>query len=96
MEAVKKPDFVIAGVARSGTGSLYLFLDRQPQVFMAKPHAPEPKFFSRENVYCKGVDWYLNTFFKDCKPELIAGEKSTEYFESFLFLRTINSVEASF
>lgn len=85
MRKIKGPDFVIAGVARSGTGSLYLFIDKLPQFFLAKPHAPEPKFFSRENVYVKGVDWYLQTFFKDCKTDLIAGEKSTEYFESILF-----------
>lgn len=46
---------------------------------------PEPKFFSRDENYQKGIDWYLNEFFKDSPEGKINGEKSTEYFESKLF-----------
>ncbi len=85
MSPIKGPDFVIAGAARSGTTSLYCVLDRHPEIYMAKPMRPEPKFFSRESIYSKGVDWYLETYFKDCRDKRIAGEKSTEYMEASLF-----------
>jgi len=40
-----KEHFFVVGAQRSGTTYLYNVLDEHPQIFMAKPVRPEPKFF---------------------------------------------------
>ncbi len=49
---------------------------------MAKPLKPEPKFFSRDDLYARGFTYYLSTWFSVSKPGSVAGEKSTSYLES--------------
>lgn len=79
------PDFVIAGAARAGTTHLFHLCSLQPDIYMAQPVNPEPKFFTRGELYEKGTDWYLNTYFKGAKEGQICGEKSVEYLESKAF-----------
>jgi hypothetical protein len=49
---------------------------------MAKPLAPEPKFFLRDEEYAKGLRHYSDTWFADAPAGVMAGEKSTDYLES--------------
>ncbi len=49
---------------------------------MAKPLAPEPKFFLRDEEYAKGLEYYSQKWFADAPAAEIAGEKSTDYLES--------------
>jgi hypothetical protein len=79
---VRLPEFIIGGAPRSGTTWLYWLLDRHPAIAMARPHAPEPKFFLVDSVYEKGLAHYSRTWFEAVDPGLIAGEKSTDYRES--------------
>ena len=76
------PEFLIAGAPRCGTTWLYHLLERHPGIYMAKPVRPEPKFFLVDETYARGLDWYLSTWFADVPTGRIAGEKSTNYFES--------------
>jgi hypothetical protein len=55
---LRLPDFIIGGAPRSGTTWLYELLDRHPDVHMAKPLAPEPKFFLRDDEYARGLRYY--------------------------------------
>jgi len=41
------PNFLIIGAAKSGTTSLYAYLQQHPQVFMSSP-VKEPTFFGHE------------------------------------------------
>jgi len=75
------PQFIIGGAPRSGTTWLYALLDRHPQIYMAKPPKPEPKFFLVDNLYERGFPYYLETWFGHVGPGMIAGEKSTNYLE---------------
>jgi hypothetical protein len=75
------PDFLIAGAPRSGTTWLYHLLDRHPEVYMARPVVPEPKFFLVDELYQRGLDDYSATWFADVPPGRKAGEKSTNYLE---------------
>jgi len=75
------PDFLIGGAARSGTTFLYHLLDRHPNIFMAKPVRPEPKFFSVDDVYSRGIGYYAETWFAEVSDASVAGEKSTSYLE---------------
>lgn len=64
------PTFMIIGAARSGTTSLYHFLDEHPQVFMSRPK--EPFFFEAD--YERGLDWYRQTFFGGWRGQPAVGE----------------------
>jgi len=76
------PTFIIAGAPRSGTTWLYELLDRHPEVFMAKPPRPEPKFFLVDELYARGIEHYYETWFSGADGYTAAGEKSTNYLES--------------
>jgi hypothetical protein len=76
------PDFIIGGAPRSGTTWLYELLDRHPDVYMAQPVKPEPKFFLLDHLYEKGLRFYAETWFAGAGDARVAGEKSTDYLES--------------
>ena len=76
------PTFIIAGAPRSGTTWLYELLDRHPDIYMAKPVRPEPKFFLVDELYERGIQYYFDTWFKDADGHAAAGEKSTNYLEN--------------
>jgi hypothetical protein len=72
----------IIGAQRSGTTYLYHILDAHPQVRMAKPVSPEPKFFLNESEFEKGKEYYLEKYFSNLPDDKkIIGEKSTSYLE---------------
>jgi hypothetical protein len=76
------PTFIIAGAPRSGTTWLYQLLDRHPDVYMAKPVRPEPKFFLVDDLYVRGIQYYFDTWFAGADARVAAGEKTTNYLES--------------
>jgi len=76
------PTFIIAGAPRSGTTWLYELLDRHPDVYMAKPARPEPKFFLVDELYARGVQHYYETWFSEAGAYRAVGEKTTNYLES--------------
>ena len=76
------PDFLIGGAPRSGTTWLYYLLAHHPQVYMAVPVKPEPKFFLVDEIYQKGIHYYEQKWFCNAPDQQLAGEKSTNYLES--------------
>jgi hypothetical protein len=72
---------LIIGAQRSGTTYLYRILDEHPQVAMARPARPEPKFFLDPQQWQRGIDWYRQTYFSG-RTAAVLGEKSTSYMES--------------
>jgi hypothetical protein len=76
-------ELFIVGAQRSGTTYLYSMLDQHPQVLMAKPVRPEPKFFINDEEYAKGKEYYESRYFSERSARhLYLGEKSTSYIES--------------
>jgi hypothetical protein len=75
-ELRRLPNFVIIGAMKSATSTLHEQLLRQPGVFL--PRLKEPNFFSNDEQYALGVDWY-SSLFKQAKPSDIVGEASTHY-----------------
>ncbi len=73
----KSPDFIIMGVGKCGTTSLYKYLSQHPQVL--SPHNKELNFFNYN--FARGIDWYLAHFpaIADCQG-FITGEASPSYF----------------
>ncbi len=73
--------FFIIGAQRGGTTYLYRVLDEHPEIYMAKPLRPEPKYFLSQDCQ-KNLDSYEKKYFDDAPRETkIFGEKSTSYYE---------------
>ena len=73
--AGRLPDFIVIGAMKSGTSSLYQWLAQQPE--LALPPMKEPHFFSRDEVWRRGLDWYRELFPE--APGRMVGEASTTY-----------------
>lgn len=86
----RPPDFIIGGAPRSGTTWLYQALDRHPEVFLARPLQPEPKFFLIDDIYDRGWAYYLENWFSSVPEGAVAGEKSTNYLESAIVAERIH------
>lgn len=77
------PDIIIGGAPRSGTTFLCELLMRHPDVYVARPIAPEPKVCLTPHPL--GNIGYLKRYkeyFADIAPEKIRVEKTTNYFEN--------------
>lgn len=82
----------IVGAQRSGSTYLYHVLSTHPQVLMARPARPEPKFFLDGERYALGRQHYEQTYFSAPPPGTrYFGEKSTSYIESPTAARRIQS-----
>jgi len=77
---MNRNQFFIVGAQRSGTTYLYTILDEHPEICMAKPVKPEPKYFLT-NEYNE-VEYYNNFYTHKTNTTKIFGEKSTSYYES--------------
>lgn len=73
--------FIIAGAQRSGTTWLYRRMESHPQICMAQPLRPEPKFFLREDAVTLGYSEYRERHFSHWRGQPVLGEKSTSYIE---------------
>lgn len=72
---MRLPDFIIIGAMKSGTSSLYQWLAVHPELYL--PPVKEPHFFSRDEVWMRGLNWY-SELFADADARLV-GEASTTY-----------------
>ena len=70
-----KPNFLIIGAARSGTTSMFKYLENHPDIFMSE--IKEINFFSNEKYWQKGIDWYEQHF--SGASQKCIGEASTSY-----------------
>jgi hypothetical protein len=92
------PDFLIVGAMRSGTTSLYNYLNNHLEVFM--PSLKEPNFFSylgeRSSPHPQHIrkePWILADYlelFKSSKSNQIVGEASASYL--YFYSRTIENI----
>ena len=70
------PDFIIIGAMKCATSTLHEQLARQPGIFMSSPK--EPCFFSDDDAYARGANWYSSLFI-DAPQGALCGESSTHY-----------------
>ena len=75
-QAPRIPDYVIIGAMKSGTSSLYYWLASQPEC--APAAQKEINFFSRDDLWARGPEWY-SSFFAGADPGRLVGEASTSY-----------------
>lgn len=79
--SAKRQHFFIVGAQRSGTTYLYELLDQHPEICMAKPMRPEPKYFMYRTSQLRDASDYIERFFSCCDGARVFGEKSTSYYE---------------
>jgi hypothetical protein len=70
------PDFIIVGAMKCATSTLHEQLARQAGIFMSTPK--EPNFFSNDEEWGRGMDWYRGLFAGAAVGDL-CGESSTHY-----------------
>jgi hypothetical protein len=73
-------DFLIIGAAKAGTTSLFRYLDAHPQIHM--PGEKELNFFSSDERFSRGVDWYLSQWNDAKEGSVLWGEASPQYMQS--------------
>ena len=70
------PHFIVVGAMKCATSTLYDQLAAQPEIFL--PTIKEPNFFSDDDQYQKGLEWY-SSLFDGARKSSILGEASTHY-----------------
>ena len=80
-----KPNFLIVGVARCGTTSIYHYLNQHPQVAMSKKK--EPKYFSSINIE------FPHNGIGDKSVDSVVIKDRDEYFKLFKNLITTKLLE---
>jgi len=71
------PTFLILGAAKAGTTALYELLSQHPQIYL--PFDKEPMFFSHDENYRRGFDWYIKTYFEGAENYPARGEATPHY-----------------
>jgi hypothetical protein len=79
---VSAEHFFIVGAQRSGTTHLCHLLAAHPEIEMATPFRPEPKFFLLDDLFARGLAYYEDTFFGRKPQAQLRGEKTVSYMES--------------
>ena len=86
------PDFVIIGAMKCATSTLHDQLAMQPGLFMSTPK--EPCFFSNNDVWGKGLQWY-SSLFANAKEGDLCGESSTHYTKLPTYPQTLDRMQAT-
>lgn len=74
---MRKPDFLVIGAMKCASSTVCAFLEDHPEIFMV-PRA-EPKFFSHDEYWARGPQWYHDTFFAGAGEARLAGEGTNAY-----------------
>jgi hypothetical protein len=73
----RMPNLFIIGAAKAGTTALYDYLTQHPEVFLSR--VKEPMFFSREEYYARGLDWYEDVYFEGAEDYPVRAEATPHY-----------------
>ena len=71
----------MVGAQRCGTSYLWELLESHPEITMAKPLRPEPKYFIRNTNEKFDLQAYVDLLFPNPGDACLFGEKSTSYLE---------------
>ncbi len=73
----RMPNLFMIGAAKAGTTALYNYLTQHPEVFLSR--VKEPMFFSREERYARGLDWYEREYFEGAEGYPVRAEATPHY-----------------
>ncbi len=83
------PNYLVIGAQKSATSSVCDILSLHPECFMTEPK--EPYFFSHDEVFAKGWDWYLSLY-AGAEGKKAIGEGSTTYTQEWLYPRAVERI----
>ncbi|NJK38149.1 MAG: sulfotransferase domain-containing protein [Oscillatoriales cyanobacterium RM2_1_1] len=86
----QKPDFIIIGAMKCATSTLHEQLALQSGIFMSE--LKEPNFFSNDEQYARGLDWY-QAHFAAAQADELCGESSTHYTKLPTYPQTIERLQ---
>jgi hypothetical protein len=86
------PNFIVIGAMKCGTSTLHTQLARQPNVEMST--LKEPNFFSNDEQWARGQDWYLKQF-ENANEAALVGESSTHYTKLPTYPKTIERLHST-
>jgi len=70
------PTFLVIGAGKAGTTNLCHLLSQHPEIYI--PAIKEPHFFSMDQIYSRGWDWY-KSLFDSAAGATVLGEASVTY-----------------
>ena len=76
------PDFIIIGAMKCGTSTVNAYFEDHPDIFMVR--GQEPNFFSHDDRFAQGTDWYEALFAEGADARL-RGEGSNDYVNAARF-----------
>ncbi len=88
---MSRPDFIIIGAMKCATSTLHEQLALQPGFYMSEPK--EPNFFSNDEEYARGLDWY-GGLFAGAPAGALRGESSTHYTKLPNYPKTLERLQA--
>jgi hypothetical protein len=71
------PNFFILGARRAGTASLAHYLGQHPSIKFTEPR--DPTFFLRDELYQRGIDYYIRSFCQSVTQPRWLGEASSYF-----------------
>ena len=71
------PNLFILGAAKAGTTTLSKILSKHHQVYF--PKVKETLFFSNDDIYSRGLNWYARSFFSEVENQKIICEATPHY-----------------
>lgn len=80
------PNFVVIGAMKCATTTLAVQLAAQGGIFVSDPK--EPNFFSNDEIYAQGMEWY-ESLFQDAGGAQLVGEASTHYTKLPTYPKTV-------
>lgn len=84
------PNFLVIGAMKCATSTLHEQLALQPGIFMTS--LKEPNFFSDNNNYKNGLNWYTSLFNPE-SSDILYGESSTHYTKLPTYPETISRIK---
>jgi hypothetical protein len=91
MEYPALPDFIVIGAMKSATTTLHEQLRRQRGLLMSQ--TKEPNFFSDDENYARGLEWYASCFPRTGLDGL-RGESSTHYTKLPTYSHTVKRMRS--
>jgi hypothetical protein len=89
---VRVPNFIVIGAMKCGTSTLHTQLSMQFRIGMSC--VKEPSYFSNDEVYARGHDWYASLFGNADEGALV-GESSTNYTKLPTYPTTAKRIKAA-
>jgi hypothetical protein len=71
------PNCFLIGAAKSGTTTLTDLMSQHPEIYI--PYAKEPRFFSNDEFFQRGVDWFQETYYSKAGDAPVRLDASTTY-----------------